>query len=227
MSDQYLQPTGAAGDFLGNLRAALQGVGSGGGTGDTFLKVDDRTGGLTYGQERIPLPEGSRFVAGLQGFRHGYISMNGGQVEERNVVPMMAQPARPAPPGGRYGTYEGGGPRDVTEVELNSVDEPGFNLVYTAWGVSSANRVRNLLEQALNHVNTPDGQGGFVHPVIVPKAGMYRSKKYKRDVWHFDFDVVDWLHTDGKTLLSQGGRPAVQDGNGRAPWEDEEVDDLP
>ena len=116
---------------------------------------------------------------------------------------------------------------------MASIDEPGFNLTFTAWGISSANRVRNLLEQALNHAATPDGQAGFIHPVIIPKSGMYRSKKYSRDVWHFDYVVVDWLHADGKTLLSAGARPAVT-GNGggsdadedeRAPWDDEDVDE--
>lgn len=236
---QYMTTTGSDEAALANLETAMQNVGSGAGTGETFLKIDDRTGAMTYGQERIPFPDGHRMVVGLHGFRHGYIDMQGGQVVDRAVVPMVSQPTRPVPPGCRYGSYSKGGPRNVTEIELNSIDEPGFRLVFTAWGTSSANCIRNLLGEALQHARSPDGQAGFKHPVIVPRAGKYPlkgrppSKEFPegiaaRDIWHFDYEIVDWLHVDGSTLLSTGARPAVE-GNGAeepAPWEDAE-DDLP
>lgn len=223
----YVQPVGLTGDYLANLRAARSSTGAGQGTGETFLKIDDRTGQMTYGQERVPLQDGHRFVVGLHGFRHGYIDMQGGQVVDRNVIPMVTG-ARPTPPGGKYGTYEGGGPRDVTECEMSSIDEPGFRLVFTAWGISSANRIGNLLEIAVVHAEGPEGRSGYVHPVIVPKAGKYYSKKYSRDVWHFDFELVDWLHNDGETLLSDtGGKLEAQASNGgEAPPFDDDMTDA-
>lgn len=220
MTTSYMPAIRDTRTVVGNLRQARSDVGSGGGTGETYLKVDDRGGAMTFGQEANPLPPNQRFVVGLHAFSHGYIDMRDGQVVERNVVPMAQQAQRPVPPNG-YGTYEQGGARDVTEVQLNSVDEPGFNLVYTAWGVSSANRIRNLLDAAILHAESPDGEAGFVHPVIVPKSSKYYNKKFKRDVWHFDYDVVDWLHNDGKTLLSAKGGGAPQE-DARAPWEDDD-----
>ena len=226
MSANYMPAIRDTKTVVGNLKQARSDVGSGGGTGETYLKIDDRGGALTFGQEQNPLPPGGRFVVGLHAFAHGYIDMRDGQVSERRVVPMAQQSARPVPPNG-YGTYEQGGPRDVTEIQLNSIEEPGFNLVYTAWGVSSANRIRNLLDAAIVHCESPDGEAGFVHPVIIPKSGKYYSKKFKRDVWHFDFDVVDWLHNDGATLLSSHGPVrSIEDAKGGpAPWDDPDEDD--
>ena len=76
---QYLPAVAQIPQVLSNLRAARSDIGSGEGTGDTFLKVDDRSGALTFGQERIPLPAGHKFVVGLHAFSHGYIDMQGGR----------------------------------------------------------------------------------------------------------------------------------------------------
>jgi hypothetical protein len=218
-----------------NLRSAAAQVGSGTGTGETYLKVDDRSGRMTFGQEQSPFPPNHRMVVGLHTFTHGYLVMAGTKVVERHLVPMVSQPNRPV--ASVYATKFGqDGAKDVTEITLNSIDEPGFSLVFTAWSVSSANRVRNLLEQAVVHAETPEGAGGFVHPVIVPKSGHYPLKGFTnqetgevvpaRDVHHFDFDIVDWLHTDGKTLLSQhGGAIEAPNGEERAPWDDGEDED--
>lgn len=250
MSTSYLPVVGNMSAVLENLRAARQEVGSGSGSGDTFLKIDDKTGALTFGQESNPVPAGMRWAVALQSFQHGYIDMQDGKPKERNVIPMM-QGARPMPKGGsttreidpqtkqlsgkvrtlapgEYGTYEGGGPRDTTEIVLTSLDEPGFNLTFTSWGKSSANRVGTLLEKAIVHCESPDGDAGFIHPVILVKSSKYHNKTFRRDVHHFDFDLIDWLHADGKTLLSQhGGAIADQsaDEDGPAPWEDEGLTD--
>ena len=54
--------------------------------------------------------------------------------------------------------------------------------------------------------------------MIVVKSGKYGLKARTlpdgtkipaRDVYHFDYDVVDWLHIDGKTLLSKRGDAAA------------------
>jgi hypothetical protein len=233
---------------LDNLRNARMEVGSGAGTGDTYLKVNDKTGAITFGQEGNKLPPG-RWVVGLHGFMHGYVDMQDGKVRERVVIPMI-QDARPVPKGGsttkifqdprnraafevrnlgpgEYGTYEGGGPQDITEIVLNSLTEKGFRLTFTAWSKSSANRVGSLLEQAVVHAEGPDGAAGFVHPVIEVKASMYYNSTYRRDVYHFDFDIVDWLHKDSESLLSKhGAKGAIEDvsddDDETASWDDGE-----
>ena len=62
---------------------------------------------------------------------------------------------------------------------------------------------------------TPEGQAGFVHPVIIPKSNSFSLKGFSqpangevvpaRQVHHFDFfarerygGVEDWLHVNGR-----------------------------
>lgn len=221
----YLATLGDVRGLAANLQAARQDVGSGPGTGDTFLKVDDKTGAITFGQEDSPLPEGHRFAVGLHEINHGYVVSTPppAKVVERHLVPMAQGGTRPTPPGGQYGTYEQGGARDVVEVGLSSIDEPGFKLTFTAWGASSANRIGNLLDKAITHLGSADGQSGFVHPVVVIKSGSYHNKKWAKTIHHIDFDVVDWLNVDGKTLLSERAEAAIGNdaGEERAPWDDD------
>lgn len=219
----YLSTIGDFKSFANNLTAARQEVGSGAGAGDTYLKVAKGSGALTFGKEDTPLPPGHRFVVGLHEITHGYIVSTGagGTIIERHMVPMAHGP-RPVPPGGQYGTFEDGGARNATEVSLSSIDEPGFKLTFTAWGPSNANRVGNLLDTAIVHLQSPDGQSGFIHPIVVVKSGSYKHKTYGM-IHHIDFEVVDWLHTDGQQLLSDRGG-AIGEVREPAPWEDDDAD---
>ena len=93
--------------------------------------------------------------------------------------------------------------------------------------------MRNLLDLAISHAETPDGKNGFVHPVIEVRAGKGHQKAKRkpdgtvipaRDVHHFDFGLIDWLHEDGKTLLSSrinAELDAEIDAESAAPWEDD------
>ena len=219
----YLATIGNVKDIGENLRAARADVGSGGASGDTYLKVDKHNGDLTFGVENAPLPEGMRFVVGLHDIAHGYlVSSPDKKIVERHMVPMAQGGTRPVPPGGQYGTFEGGGPRNATEIGLSSIDEPGFRLVFTAWGPSSANRIGNVLDKAITHLGSADGQAGFIHPVVLIKSGSYEHKTYGT-IHHIDFDPVDWLHGDGKTLLSERSSEALAaPPDGPAPWEDDD-----
>jgi hypothetical protein len=56
-----------------NLRTAATTVGSGSGSGASYLKVCDRTGALTFGANRDPVPTRHRYAVNLRSFSHGYI----------------------------------------------------------------------------------------------------------------------------------------------------------
>lgn len=241
----YLATVRETGTALANLRAARTGIGAGAGTGATFVKVNKDTGEITYGQEKVPLPADHRFVISLNGFRHGYIDMQQGKTIDRNMVPMTSG-ARPVPPGGsqtkiidqqtkkilgvktleagEYGTFEGGGPRSVTEIEMHSIDELGFNLVFTAWNPSSANRLGSLVQETYLHAEGPDGRAGFVNPVILFRAGKYFEANHTRkDVYHFDYTIIDWLHNDGETLLSTTGSKLAAESAGLDAGDNEDL----
>ena len=237
MSNQYMPAVAQTAQAVANLRQAASSIGSGGSSGETYLKVDDRSGALTFGQERTPFPPNHRCVVSLQSFCHGYIEMQGGKPNraQSRMVPMVSQSQRPTP-AGPYATGMGDGPKDTTELTLNSLDEPGFNVVFTAWSKSSSNRVRNLLEKAIVQMDTPGGQAGFINPVIIPKSGHYWQKAFTdpltgqavpaRNVHHFDFEIIDWMHNDGQTLLSSRGGAITQQDE-PAPWDDEDDDTSP
>jgi hypothetical protein len=233
----YVSTVGDHLTFLAGMAAARNELGSGGDAGATFLNVNKGTGELTFGQNKTPLPPGLRWVVPLHEMTHGYIICNAAnKPTSRQMIP-MAKP-RPVPPGGKYADFGQEGPRNAAEIQLHGVDEVGIKLTFTAWAVSNANRISNLIGQALNHANTPDGQAGFIHPVVIPKSSSYKHATWG-EVFHIDFDVVDWLHADGETLLSKGARkPITSDGAERqedaslppddglaAPWEDDVTED--
>ena len=229
----YLATINDVTSLADNLRAARQEVGSGPGSGDVFLKVNKSTGAVTFGQENTPLPPDRRFVVALNEIAHGYLVRTAPpnvKVLERHLRPMAEGGERPTPPGGAkaYGKYEDGGAVDVTELVLHSIDEPGFRLTFTSWNISSSNRVGNLLDEAIVHLGSADGKTGFVHPVIAIKSGSYTNNYGVTN--HFDYVVVDWLHKDGKTLLSSGtlGRvsSATSDVPERMPYDDEDMTDA-
>ena len=223
MSTNLSIPGMAAGtQALERFRAGMAETGSGGGgTGELYLRRKQDGSGYVYGADAVELNPKHRFAVGVHGFRHGYIvgsgAAAGNKVLEHRVIPMI-EGARPTPPNG-YGTYEGGGARDVTELVLDSVDEPGLQLTYTAWGISDANRVSNLMERILVHT---EGDGRlFPAPVVELKVGSYQNKKWNKVINHFDFTIVDW--TDGRRLQSEVGILAAPDDE--APWETEELED--
>lgn len=144
---------------------------------------------------------------------------------ERHMVPMHEQPVRPTPPGGYRTRFGEAGPQDATEVTLTDVDERGFEVDFTAFGVSSANRLRHLLMATVNHFGSEEGQRGFVHPVIVVTPGHYFHQAQGREIWHFDYTIVDWMKDDGTLLSKAPVAPQIDGGNGggataaEAPWE--------
>jgi hypothetical protein len=198
-----------------NLQASVATIGVGSG-GNDWLKVDDRNGALSVGAARDPFPSRSRYAVGLHTWCHGYLVFGQEGGAQRVMVPMAQQPVRPVPPAGYAERFGEPGARDATEIELQSLDEPGYAVTFTALGVSNANRVRALLEEAVVHLGTDAGQAGFIHPVIFVKAGHYFHQTQGREIFHFDYELVDWM-TDGGDLWSKrkgGGGKAAS-----APWD--------
>jgi hypothetical protein len=60
-----------------NLTAAAATTGTGRGGGATFMKVDDRSGAVTAGVSRDPVPLKYRYAVGLHSFAHGYLVFGG------------------------------------------------------------------------------------------------------------------------------------------------------
>lgn len=219
----YLPAMRETGDMLANFRAASSTIGSGG-SGETYLRVNKQTGELTFGPDNTPLPEDARFVIGLHDFTHGYMVWDAAanKVTSRTMVPIMTQSVAPVPPNGKYGTYEDGGPRPTIELVLSSLDERGQRLVFTSWSVSNDNRIRNLIDHVALHLGMPDGEeAGYIHPVVKVKSGSYQHAKYGK-IYHIDFEILDWLHKDGESFLSDRELLETKPGDGPNPWDDDD-----
>ena len=172
-------------DFEANLTAAITEAG-GNETGGNFLRVNKHTGELTFGADNLPVPPDHQFVVGLNQASHGYLVTDTDQkvIEDgRHMIPMN-KGARPMPPDGKYGTFEGGGPRNATEIVLSSVQEPGWELTLTAWSPSNNRRLIGLLARAVAHMRSDEGKAGFIHPIVKLKAGSYVKEALRHDLPH-------------------------------------------
>lgn len=205
--------------------SAITSIGTGGG-GDNFLKINHRTGAITYGMENTPLPESRRrFVVPVRLITHGYTVNLGGKPAEKHLVPFFGRSDRPVPPGGRYVDYGQDGARAAIELALNSIDERGLALTFTSWSISHDNRLRKLLELVRNHADTREADEGFVHPVIRVKAGSYPHPDFGV-IYHFDFDPLGWLHDSGRKFVGEiaaefdGADPAEDSADDVMPWDD-------
>lgn len=196
-------------------------------TGELLLKVNDRTGEMTYGPEREILTPGRPFVVPINGLRHGFMMWKGGKIASRHIVDLSAGVPIPEPDED-WAKFGKDGPRPAHEMVLNSLEERGFRLLLIA-SESSARRMDNLASDIATQLRTPEGQYGFRNPAIKGEVDKYYSKPYSRDVWFFNPVLYDWLHDDGVRLLSENRNFAIEDGSSQdsPPWtEYESVGDV-
>jgi hypothetical protein len=107
------------------------------------------------------------------------------------------------------------GPRKATQIDLCSVDEKGLILRFSSLNVSNDNRINGLLGDMVTQISTKGPQ--FPNPVILVKPGNYVWNG--KTVWHFDYEIVDWMANDGVSLQSQAV-PLVAAGGGNGSGDD-------
>jgi len=197
-----------AADFADRFSGDRAARPSAGMTGETLLKINHNTGTMTYGAEGVELEPGHRFVVPVNGFRYGYVDWRGGKPVDRRLTHLGSGVPTPEPPGGQYVRFPEDGPRKAAELLLMSIEERGFQLAATC-SQSSANRMDNLAVKVEMQLRSPEGQAGFRHPVIEVQPDHYYDRKSARTIWHFSFPVIDWIHDDGETLLSQRDGGAI------------------
>ena len=121
------------------------------------MRVCDRTGRMTLGQAQDPFPENHKFVVRIHTFAHGYLVMQGTKVVERHLAPMIGVPNRPISPNGYAEVFGEDGAKNVTQIKLASIQEPGLDPVFTAWSKLNANRVRDLGQKTAVHMEDAGG----------------------------------------------------------------------
>jgi hypothetical protein len=182
-----------------------------------LLRLDHRTGAMTFAEGCRWIPH-YRVVAPIECIASGYVVRDAqGAVVERHVRP-LAEGRAPRPPGG-FVQHGQPGPRKVASLLLASIAEPSFAMRYDAFGGNAQDGVRRLIDAVVDHAETPAGLADFVNPVITVCPDSIRNSH--GDLFFFGFDVVDWLHRDGRRLLSKdpvlGPDALVPRGPSRAP----------
>jgi hypothetical protein len=130
---------------------------------------------------------------------------------------MIEQPVRPVPAAGYAKKFGEPGAKNATEIKLSSLDEPGYELTFTAMGISNENRLRALLEEAIANFDTEGGQAGYVHPVVLITPGHYFHQTQGREIFHFDFTTCDWMNGNGDLWSKRSARPKKGGPRGAAP----------
>jgi hypothetical protein len=101
-------------------------------------------------------------------------------------------------------------------ILLTSLNVPGYEVTFDALSRSSKNRIRKLLEEVVANGGRAAGAAGYVHPVIRVKIASYLHKAVGREIAHFDYELVDWMNTEG-ALWSRTDGGGDDDGE-PAPW---------
>jgi hypothetical protein len=181
-----------------NIKAAMVTTGSGGGGGDfKFLKIDHVTGACSFGRDQAPVPLTHKWAIPISSLQHGFKVWEGGKVTHEVMVPMASQPAAPEPPQPYVGFGENG-PRKVTQLNLHSLNELGLASTFSSMGVSHDNRIKSLLGDIVEQISARGPQ--FCNPVIYIRPGNYPWNG--KTIWHFDYELNDWIANDGVTLQS-------------------------
>ena len=165
--------------------------------GKLWLRLDDRNGAMTVGAAADPFPTSCRYAINMRTVAHGYITFGEPGGAREVMVAMVDQPVKPVPPGGYVQKFGEPGAKDCLRIVLTNLDEPGHVVTFDALGKSSANRLRQLYWDTLANLDTEIGERGYVHPVIKARAGSYFNREQSREIFHFDYVIVDWLR-DGE-----------------------------
>jgi hypothetical protein len=211
--------------LVNSLRTAMATTGSGGGGGGggggmPFLSIDRDTGAVTFGKDKTPVPLKQRWTVPLASLQHGFKVWENGRVTEERMVSMLTAPSLPTPET-PYVDFGQNGPRKCTQLDLCSVDEVGLGIRFSSLSVSNDNRIHTLLGEIVTQISAKGPE--FPNPVIKIRPGNYLWNG--KTVWHFDYELVDWLANDGKTLQSQAMLQVTA--NGSDGNDNDDADEMP
>lgn len=181
-------------EILRNMQAAAPAQRRGG-KGETYARIDCRTGARTFGRDDTPLPD-HRFAVPWREVAWGYKEFAGKTVVKAAMKPIAAG-ACPMP-AGDFTPYGVDGPKACMELRLCSLNEPGFGPIYSCLNDSGSSRILDLWGEitAQYQVNPQ-----FANPVVKLVSDSFTNSYGTTFV--LTYDIVDWLHDDGTTLLSQ------------------------
>jgi hypothetical protein len=183
-------------EILRNMQAAVPARRGDLLNGASFVRIDHRSGAITYGKDSMPLPLEHEYTAPWREFQWGYKDFVGRNVTSSVLQPVCAGPC-PMPPGNAFTSFGVDGPRACMELRLCSITEPGFAVVYSCLNESGTSRILDLWGQIAAQYSVNET---FANPVVRVGPDSYTNQYGTTFV--MTYDVGDWLSDDGTTLLS-------------------------
>ena len=192
--------------ILCNMRAAVPA--RRGAAGVNYVRIDCRTGAITFGRDEIPLPLDHKYAVPWREVKWGYKEFTGRSVTNSVLRPVAAGPC--PMPAGDFAPFGVDGPRACMELKLCSVTEPGFACIFSSLNESCTSRILDLWgDIAAQYGVDPK----FANPVVTVGSDSYTNSYGTTFVMMFA--IADWIADDGTTLLSTIG-PATAPLTGRA-----------
>jgi hypothetical protein len=180
--------------ILANMRAAVP-TRRHGGSGINYVRVDHRTGAVTFGRDDVPFPLDHQYAVPWREVRWGYKEFTGRSVTNSVLCRVAAGPC-PLPPGD-FAPFGVDGPRACMELKLCSITEPGFVNVFSSLNESNTSRILDLWGDITAQFSVnPE----FANPVARVEVDSYTNSFGTTFV--LVYRIEDWIANDGATLLS-------------------------
>lgn len=177
------------GQFLNSAAMAIP-AGSG---GKQFLKISDRDGVWTYGQEETVVEDDALWAVNPVSFFHGYIAWNDGKPEgeHRQSVSRPVLPSLDALP--QVKAQNGWQKQFGFDLVCITGEDDGTLCEYKASSVGGTRAVGTLAAA----INTQYGRDpDKIVPIVRLRDNKYYDKKYKKDQFPPVFEIVEWRALD-------------------------------
>lgn len=176
--------------------------------GVAILRIGAQDGKWVFGQENIPVEEGSKWAVNPFSFQTGWVCWADPKVNRKNeklgevMGPPDAAPACPAltpeqqAKGGEWQEQIG-----FRLVCISGEDE-GEEVLYQNSSYGAMKAYREVYDAVMNRPSKP-----HCFPIVVITSDSYQNKTYNRTVYNPVFEVVDWADLENNLL--SGGKPAA------------------
>lgn len=182
-----------------------------------FLKMDKGNGDWVFGQEETVVEDGSLWAVNPASLEHGYISWDGNQQVEGEV---MVNISRPLPdvaslrvkgsPDGQPTGQNGWQFQMSVDMVCISGEDAGTVIQYKQSSVGAMKAFRSLTDGIGAQLEADKDE---IVPIIEMKSDSYKHKKYGR-IYNPIFEIVEWRSMDDN---SPAGETSGEEKEAEAP----------
>lgn len=217
--------------YSGALRAATRGISAG--NDRDILKIDDRNGDWTFGQDNTYVERDDLWAVNPLTIKHGYIAFDGGrdiaETKDGDRAEMLFSVTQELPeyddlPELDIRSKKG---RDETKwkfqmaVELVCVEGPnkGAEVVYKPGSMGGLRAVRMIAEEIARRFDDEDADTHV--PVVELDSRSYHNKRYNKEVYNPLMHIIEWAGLDDTKFESAGRDEEPKSGKARGGKKDE------